>query len=137
MFLERWVTDERVWPTFDGWCVEHGIEPMELPSDRGLNLIYYFATRNMDEKQRANFDGSMQQVNAKWIQLSVQKTLTSVPERRVDVIDGEVVRDETPTQRRERRLPPKPDWYGSRDQATRSSLAAKQTLTSRNGKRSR
>jgi hypothetical protein len=36
-------------------------------------------------------------------------------------------------QQRERRLPPKPSWYGSRDQATLSSLAAKNTLTSRNG----
>jgi len=134
MLLEEYITDERNWPTFDGWCVEKGIDLLELPSDRALNLIYYFITRNMDEKQRTKFDNQLQSVRGQWIKLSVQRVLTSV-QGEGRVIDAEPIEGLTPTQQRERRLPPRPAWYGSRDQATLSTMAAKQTLTSRNGKK--
>jgi len=134
MLLEEYITDERNWPTFDGWCVEKGIDLLELPSDRALNLIYYFITRNMDEKQRTKFDNQLQSVRGQWIKLSVQRVLTSV-QGEGRVIDAEPIEGLTSTQQRERRLPPRPAWYGSRDQATLSTMAAKQTLTSRNGKK--
>jgi hypothetical protein len=122
------VTDDAIWPSFDGWCMEHGIDPWEIPADRWCNLVYYFATRNMDQKAREKFDGQMRQATSRWITLSVENTVKEARTRR----EAEPV----PTGRR-RKLPPKPDWYGSRDQATLSSLAAKNTLTSRGGKKTR
>lgn len=131
------MTRDDIWPTFDGWCVTQGIDPWDVPSYRWCNLVYFFATRNMDQKQRDKFDGAMSSVHGEWIKLRVR----GIVRDRVKVIESESrdepvesTTDPTPTQLRERRLPPKPAWYGTREQATMSSLAAKQTLTSRGGK---
>lgn len=111
---------------FDGWCVERGITPLELPADRWLNLIEYFATRNMDEKKRKEWDNHIANINIAWMKSKLERALPK-----------EKVVEPRPVNGRERRLPPKPAWYGSRDNATRDSLMAKSMLTSRNGRKPR
>lgn len=132
MMLQRWVTSDGIWPTFDGWCMEHGIDAWEVPADRWMNLVYYFATKNMSRDERAKFDAQIADANARWITIEVEDTVR----QRVEARRAEL--ESAPTDRprgRERRLPPKPAWYGAKDQATRSTLAAKNTLTSRGKKR--
>jgi hypothetical protein len=92
----------------------------------------------MDQKQREKFDSAMQSVDGEWIKLKVRGVLrdrerASAVESISSVKPVESHGEDTPTRQRERRLPPRPSWYGSRDQATLSTLAAKQTLTSRSG----
>lgn len=116
---------------FDGWCMEHDIDSWELPADRWVNLVYYFATRNMSSEERTKFDGQLSEANARWITMSMEKTVVNdVRKSRVDVDGKQPVK-------RERKLPPKPSWYGSSEQATRSSVLAKNMLMSRDVKKSR
>src|SRR3990167_8217913 len=45
------------WPTLEGWATSRNTDMMELPIDRMLNLIYFWATRNaQDEQALAKFD---------------------------------------------------------------------------------
>lgn len=45
------------WPTLEGWATSRNTDIAELPIDRMLNLIYYWATRNaQDEQALAKFD---------------------------------------------------------------------------------
>jgi hypothetical protein len=119
---------------FDGWCIEHSIDHWDLPADRWLNLIYYFATRNTDKEGRDKFNEQMHQAETEWLTMKVQRT-----RRTGDAESTEKQRraqsPEAIEQRlqRERRLPPKPDWYGSRESATASTILAKKALTSRGG----
>lgn len=93
-----------------------GVDPWELPAERWLNLIYYFATRNMDRKAREEFDGELAAMKSRWI--AARALQSSVPSVRETDIPAQ----------RERKLPPRPAWFGSDDDATRSNLAAMQTL---------
>lgn len=134
------MTRDDTWPVFDGWCVTQGIDPWDVPSHRWCNLVYFFATRNMDQKQREKFDTAMHSVQGEWVKLRVKSIIherVSAAQSSPRVEPVEPTGDLTPTQQRERRLPPRPAWYGSREEATMSSMAAKQTLTSRGGKSSR
>lgn len=45
------------WPTLEGWATSRNTDLMDLPIDRMLNLIYFWATRNaQDEQTLAKFD---------------------------------------------------------------------------------
>jgi len=45
------------WPTLEGWATSRNTDIMDLPIDRMLNLIYFWATRNApDEQALAKFD---------------------------------------------------------------------------------
>lgn len=45
------------WPTLEGWATSRNTDLMDLPIDRLLNLIYFWATRNaQDEATLAKFD---------------------------------------------------------------------------------
>lgn len=45
------------WPTLEGWATSRNTDLMDLPIDRLLNLIYFWATRNApDEQALAKFD---------------------------------------------------------------------------------
>lgn len=70
--------------------------------------------------------------------MRVQKELSGRTRGSEPTSSAEPVRDtETSTPQRKRRLPPMPAWYGSREQATAESMAAKNTLMSRGGARRR
>lgn len=49
------------WVSIDGWLASRGIEPMDLPIDRWLNLIYHWATREADATEIAKFDARLWQ----------------------------------------------------------------------------
>ena len=50
------------WPVFDGWAASSGMDPLELPIDRLLNLAYWWATRNAeDENEVRKFDSRLWQ----------------------------------------------------------------------------
>lgn len=36
------------WMSFDGWCAARSIDPLMLPLDRFVNLIYHWATDGAD-----------------------------------------------------------------------------------------
>lgn len=42
------VSSTEEWPRFDGWLASQGIDPLELPTDRLLNLIYHYLVRDGD-----------------------------------------------------------------------------------------
>jgi len=45
------------WTTLEGWATSRNTDLMDLPIDRMLNLIYFWATRNApDERALAKFD---------------------------------------------------------------------------------
>lgn len=44
------------WVDIDGYCVGHGIDLDTLPVPRFLNFIQWWCTKNMDEKERSNFE---------------------------------------------------------------------------------
>lgn len=45
------------WPTLEGWATSRNTDLMDLPIDRLLNLVYFWATRNApDEQTLAKFD---------------------------------------------------------------------------------
>src|SRR3546814_7458014 len=39
------------WPTLEGWATSRNTDLMELPIDRLLNLVYFWATRNAQDEQ--------------------------------------------------------------------------------------
>lgn len=47
---------EADWTEFDGWAVTQGFDPLDLPVDRLLSVIYFWATKDGDESGKARFD---------------------------------------------------------------------------------
>lgn len=42
------------WATFDGWAAARNVDPLDLPPDRMLSLIYYWSTRNASSSEEIN-----------------------------------------------------------------------------------
>lgn len=40
----------------DGWAAVSGSDPMQLPADRFLNLIYFWAVKELDQDDRFKLD---------------------------------------------------------------------------------
>src|SRR5688572_3398233 len=116
----EWATRDSVWPHFDGWCASRNVEPMELPWDRWLNLVYYFATRNMSSDDKKEFDDTIAKSVNEW-ELAKAKP----------AIDAAMAKPkpELPTGKVERRRAPRPAWYGDDKTNTFNSKAAVATLT--------
>lgn len=53
------------WAEFDGWCCARGIDPLELPSRRLVNLIRYFIMEPLTEEGRAEVDRALSSMTAK------------------------------------------------------------------------
>lgn len=49
------------WAHFDGWATAHlaGGDPLELPLDRLLNLLYYWLIRGASEEDVQKFDARL------------------------------------------------------------------------------
>lgn len=39
------------WATFDGWAAARNVDPLDLPPDRMLSLVYYWSIRNADSRE--------------------------------------------------------------------------------------
>lgn len=47
------------WPRFDGWAASRNIDPLGLPIDRMLSMVYFWATQFADEKETRKFDARL------------------------------------------------------------------------------
>lgn len=109
---------DSVWPYFDGWCASRNVEPMDLPWDRWLNLVYYFATRNMSSEDKKELDDDIAKRVTEW-DLSRSKP----------AIDAAMSKTNQPAEKSGRKRPPRPAWYGDDKTNTFNSKAAVATLT--------
>jgi len=57
--LRLFASAKQYWPTFDGWAASRGIDPMDLPVDRFLNLVYHFLTRNGTQEEIDKVDRTL------------------------------------------------------------------------------
>ena len=44
---------------FDGWAASRSVDPLALPLDRMMSLIYWWCARGMDEKHLQQFDARL------------------------------------------------------------------------------
>lgn len=115
---------------FDGWAASRDIDPVELPWDRFLNLVYHFAVRNATKERKQEFDSAINQavaVDQMKIRALTSKNAvrsTQAPElvSRVPETTSEVVSE------RRSKLPPRPAGWGDDETATRQSLLVAQSL---------
>ena len=129
-FLASWATHDDVWPLFDGWCASQNVDPLELPWDRCLNLVYFFATRNATKEKKQEFDAAMsKQVTA--------DTLRKMAVTRKNALRATETAEESPRvpkgtgeskPGRAAKLPPRPAGWGDDETATRQSLIVAQSL---------
>jgi hypothetical protein len=112
----EWATQEAVWPHFDGWCAARNVDHWELPWDRWLNLVYYFATRNADEDSRKEFDSAIAESVTTWQLAKAKPAIEAAVSKPKDA-------------KPERRRAPKPAWYGDDKTNNFNSKAAMATLT--------
>lgn len=113
-----WAALEEVWPYFDGWCASRNVDHLELPWDRWLNLVYYFATRNLSAEDKEKFDADISNAVAAW-DLAKAKP----------AIDAVMSKAKPETGKKERKRAPRPAWYGDDKTNTFNSKAAVATLT--------
>lgn len=119
-----------MWPIFDGWCASQNVDPLELPWDRCLNLIYFFATRNATKEKKQEFDAAMsKQVTADTLRKmaltrknALRSTETAAESPGVPKGTGESQSGRTA------KLPPRPTGWGDDETATRQSLIVAQSL---------
>lgn len=129
-FLASWAAQDEVWPLFDGWCASQNVDPLELPWDRCLNLVYFFATRNATKEKKQEFDAAMsKQVTADTLRKmaltrknAVRATQTAEESQGVPKGTDEL------RPRRAAKLPPRPAGWGDAETATRQSLIVAQSL---------
>ena len=121
VYLLSWATSEIVWPYFDGWCSSQNVDHEELPWDKWLNLVYYFAVRNSSSDEKAEFDAAIAEAVAGWSLAKAKPAL--------DAARNAPKAEPKPGQKRERRMPPKPSGWGDDKRATFDNKAAIKTLT--------
>lgn len=49
------------WPRFDGEMALQGFDPLDLPFDRFISLLYAWMTKDLDEAGLAKFDAQLWQ----------------------------------------------------------------------------
>lgn len=129
-FLASWATHDEVWPLFDGWCASQGVAPLELPWDRCLNLVYFFATRNASKEKKQEFDAAMsKQVTADTLRkmaLTRKNALRATESAEQPSGVPEVPKESRPT--RTGKLPPRPAGWGDDETATRQALIVAKSL---------
>jgi len=119
-----------VWPLFDGWCASQNVDPLELPWDRCLNLVYYFATRNASKEKKQEFDAAMsKQVAADTLRnmAATRKNALRATETAAETPGVPQSTDESQPIRRAG-LPPRPAGWGDDETVTRQALVAAQSL---------
>lgn len=115
---------------FDGWCASRGVDPLELPYDRFLNLIYHFAVRNASKEKKREFDSAISQAVSTYNlqQMAVTRRNALSGAESADTQRGvpDVPTPSKPT--RNAKLPPRPAGWGDDHTATRQSLAVANSL---------
>jgi hypothetical protein len=129
-FLIGWVAQDTVWPLFDGWCAEHGVDPGALPFERALNLIYHFAVRNASKEKKQEFDNAMSRAVSTYKLQEMAATRRNALRATESADELSVVPEVPPTTQptRNAKLPPRPAGWGDDLTATQQSLAVAQSL---------
>jgi hypothetical protein len=115
---------------FDGWCASQNVDPLELPWDRCLNLVYFFATRNATKEKKQEFDAAMsKQVAADTLRnmALTRKNALRATEKAAET-SGVLKGTDAPDSPRRSGLPPRPPGWGDNETVTRQSLIAAQSL---------
>lgn len=115
---------------FDGWCASQNVDPLELPWDRCLNLVYFFATRNASKEKKQEFDAAMsKQVTAHTLRnmAATRKNAVRAAETAGNSSGVPKSTDE-PKLTRRAALPPRPAGWGDDVTVTRQALVAAQSL---------
>lgn len=58
---------EEYWVDLDGWAGAKGVDPLKMPMDRFLNLVYRFATEDAEQKEKDKFDVRLNKPDARAI----------------------------------------------------------------------
>lgn len=123
---------------FDGWCASQNVDPLELPWDRCLNLVYFFATRNASKEKKQEFDAAMsKQVTADTLrQMALTRKNALKGAQTAAPISGVPKGTDEPKSTRNSKLPPRPAGWGDDETVTRQTLMAAQSLKVRESTRS-
>jgi hypothetical protein len=115
---------------FDGWCASQNVDPLELPWDRCLNLIYFFATRNASKEKKQEFDAAMsKQVTAETLRKMAATRKNAVrPTETAEESSGVPKGTGESRPVRGSKLPPRPAGWGDAEMATRQSFIVAQSL---------
>jgi hypothetical protein len=105
-----------VWSYFDGWCASQNIESLDLPWDRWINLVYYFAVRNASTEDKEKFDQALAEHVSAWHLKRAKPAIDAALSKPKDV-------------KPQRKRAPRPAWYGDDKSNTFNSKAAMTTLT--------
>lgn len=126
-----------MWPLFDGWAASQNVDPLDLPWDRCLNLIYFFATRNASKEKKQEFDAAMsKEVMADKLRnmALTRKNALSAAQTAANSSGVPKGTDEVKSTRRVG-LPPRPAGWGDDETVTRQALMAAQSLKVRESTR--
>lgn len=115
---------------FDGWCASQNVDPLELPWDRCLNLVYFFATRNASKEKKQEFDAAMsKQVTADTLRQMALTRKNAVRATETAAESSGVPKGTDKSQSgRSSKLPPRPAGWGDDETVTRQTLIAAQSL---------
>lgn len=115
---------------FDGWCASQGVAPLELPWDRCLNLVYFFATRNASKEKKQEFDAAMsKQVTADTLRkMALTRKNALKDTETASHLPGVPEVPEEPKSTRRAALPPRPAGWGDAETATRQALIVAKSL---------
>lgn len=115
---------------FDGWCASQNVDPLELPWDRCLNLVYFFATRNATKEKKQEFDAAMsKQVAADTLRNMALTRKNAVRAAETAANSSGVPKGtDSPESPRRTGLPPRPAGWGDDETVTRQALIAAQSL---------
>lgn len=115
---------------FDGWCASQNVDPLELPWDRCLNLVYFFATRNASKEKKQEFDAAMsKQVAADTLRnMALTRKNALRATQTAAEVQGVPKGTGSPVSPRRTGLPPRPAGWGDDEMVTRQALIAAQSL---------
>lgn len=123
-------TTDQNWPLFDGWCASRNVEPLRLPWQRFLNLVYFWATQGKDKKELREFDSEINKAVSRWnMEILRKPKLQLKPAPAAAPVDVK-----SPNRGK---LPPPPTWWGGDDQSKQSMLVIRQLNSINVGKPSK
>lgn len=107
---------------FDGWSASRNVDPLSLPWDRYLNLVYYFMTRNLDTAEKDKIDAEMASIERALALEKVKKQ----PKQPKQVPATPMPQ---PSTGRRANLPPAPAGWGTTGVTTQDALLIRKTLS--------
>lgn len=104
---------------FDGWAASKNVDPLSLPWDRYLNLVYYFMTRNLDTEGKDKVDAELAGIERRLTMEKVRKPQKQAP----------ATPTAQPVTGRRANLPPRPAGWGTAGASTQDMMLIHKTLS--------